>query len=130
MSAVKRDIIIEQGVDFSLLLTWESPAGSPVDLTSYTAALQIRSAYGGQPEILALAQGSGITLGGTAGTVTVAITAAQTGAIEAPNYASLTTYAGEPAYRLGVYDLVLTSGVGQVRRFIYGTVYLSPQVVM
>ena len=130
MSAVKRDIIIDQGADFSLSLTWESPAGSPVDLTGYTAALVIRSTYGAQPEILALAQGSGITLGGAAGTIAIAITAAQTTAIERPNYASLTMYAGEPAYRLGVYDLVLTSGAGQVRRFIYGTVYLSPQVVL
>ena len=76
MSAVKRDIIIDQGADFSLSLTWESPAGSPVDLTGYTAALVIRSTYGAQPEVLALAQGSGITLGGAAGTIAIAITAA------------------------------------------------------
>ncbi len=129
MAATKRDLLIDQGVPFALSLTWESPAGSPVDLTSYTAALDIRSAFGAVDTLLSLANGSGITLGGAAGTIAIALTASQTAALDLPTNVRMGTYAGEGAFRLGVYDLILTTG-GEASRFMAGTVYLSPGVTL
>ena len=110
MPATRYDITIEQGATFSLVITWRNAAGALVDLTGYTAKMDIRQSVGGTL-IKALASGSGITLGGAAGTITLTISATDT--------AAMTTD--------GVYDLELTSA-GVVTRLIEGKVWLSEQV--
>ena len=74
--------------------------------------MQIREAADSTAYLLSLTSGSGITLGGTAGTVAVAITSAQSSAISAGSYA---------------YDLELLSG-SQVTRLIQGAVNVSGNV--
>lgn len=99
-----------QGATFPAVLTWKID-GSPVDLTSYSARMDVRK----RPQsdvILALTEGSGITLGGSAGTITLDVSAEDTAAITPGQY---------------VYDLELYNG-DYVKRLIQGTVSVSAEV--
>lgn len=111
MAAGKFDLNIDMGATFTRVLTWT--AGSPpaaVNLTGYTAHAQLRDGTGDL--ILDLTVGSGLALGGSAGTITLTITAAQTTALTDP----LT------------WDLKLTAGDGTATRLLEGAVFPSPQV--
>ena len=59
--------------------------GSAVNLTGYSATMNVRK-VAGSTAILTLTNGSGITLGGALGTVTIALTPAQTDAFAAGEY--------------------------------------------
>jgi hypothetical protein len=88
-------------------------ATAPVNITGYTAALQIRSLPQSPTAVLSLTSSSGITITGSTGTIAVAATAAQTGNIdEGPYY----------------YDLEITSQTGVVTRVAQGQVVVSAQV--
>jgi len=100
-----------QGADWDRTFTI-TQSGTALNLTGYTASMQIREAADSTAYLLSLASGSGITLGGTAGTVAVAITSAQSSAIAAGSYA---------------YDLELLSG-SQVTRLLQGAVNVSGNV--
>ena len=63
------------GEPFDITYTWER-SGSPVDLTGATASLVIRRAPGAGI-VDTLTDGSGITLGGAAGTIQITRTADQ-----------------------------------------------------
>lgn len=88
------DLVITQGVDFRKTLTLEDGNGAPIDLTGCTAALKIRDAN--DAVLASLADGSGLTLGGAAGTVGVVILAAATRDM--------------PAARDHWYDLIYATG--------------------
>lgn len=116
------DLIMDQGVDWpgpvdvGANVTWVTGTSLAdavaVDLTGYTAAMKIR-ARPGSPVLLSLTSSSGITLGGTAGTILVDITAAQTAALPAG---------------LHVYDLTLTAGTGRIVKFHSGSVRVNPTI--
>lgn len=101
-----------QGADWDRTFTI-TQSSTALNLTGYSAAMQIRTAADSTAYLLSLTNGSGITLGGTAGTVAVAITAAQSSAISAGSYA---------------YDLELTAGAGLVTRLLQGAVNVSGNV--
>jgi hypothetical protein len=88
-------------------------ATAPVNITSYTAALQLRSLPSDPTAVLSLTSGSGITITGSTGTIAVSATAAQTGAIDEGPY---------------FYDLEITSPTGIVTRVAQGQVVVSAQV--
>jgi hypothetical protein len=111
--AVQYIVEIDQGADWFFNVTYENPAGTPVNLTSYTAALQLRSLPESTTAVLSLATGSGITITGATGLVAVRATAAQTGAIIAGDY---------------YYDLEITSPQGVVTRLVQGQALVNPQV--
>jgi hypothetical protein len=67
--------------------------------------MQVREAADSTAYLLSLTSGSGITLGGTAGSVAVAITSAQSSALSSGSYA---------------YDLELIAGAGSVTRLLQG----------
>ena len=100
-----------QGADWDRTFTI-TQGGTALNLTGYTASMQIREAADSTAYLLSLTSGSGITLGGTAGTVAVTITSAQSSAIASGSYA---------------YDLELLSG-SQVTRLIQGAVNVSGNV--
>lgn len=88
-------------------------ATAPVNITNYTAALQIRSLPSDPTAVLSLTTGSGITITGATGTIAVHATAAQTTAIdEGPYY----------------YDLEITSDQNVVTRVAQGQVVVSAEV--
>jgi hypothetical protein len=111
--AVQYNVEIDQGADWFLNVTYEQPAGTPVNITGYTSALQLRSLPTDATAVLSLATGSGITITGASGLVAVHATAAQTRAIDEGVY---------------YYDLEITSQSGIVTRLVQGQAYVSAEV--
>jgi hypothetical protein len=112
--AGKLDILIEQGVDWKLELAYET--GSPstaVNLTGYTARFQVATRHSAANPLVQLTQASGITLGGSAGTIVIQLNQAQTNAL--------------PAQK-AVWDLVLVSLSGEDTRLLEGTATITPEV--
>lgn len=108
------NLTIYQGANFSQQFTWTDTNNTPINLTGYTARMHARTSVNAPTPFLNLTSPSGgITLGGSAGTVTVALTAAATAAIDEV---------------LGVYDLELVAPSGDVTRFLQGTVTISREV--
>lgn len=107
------NITYPQGATFDKTATW-TIGGTAVNLGGYTARSQIRETYDSTAVILSLSTGgSGITLGGTAGTITWGFTATQGAAIPAGQY---------------VYDLEVVSSTGQVTRLLEGWFTVTPEV--
>jgi hypothetical protein len=107
------NLTFSQGATWKLNITYTNDTGNPVNLTNYTARMQARSTYDASTAALSLTNGSGITLGGTAGTIGLLVGATVTAAIGAAQY---------------VYDLELVSASGEVTRLIEGTLIVTPEV--
>ena len=109
------DLTVQEYDTYSNTITWDA-GGTPVDLTGATASMQCRLKYGGS-QVFALSStaltpnGSGITLGGTAGTITINIT--NTDAISIP---------------LSEYSLVITFPNGSTSTVIWGWLFMPPGV--
>lgn len=110
MTAGNAIFTIEQGSTFSRTILWEDVNGNPINLTSYTAAMVIRPSDGTTP--ITLTNGSGITLGGSLGTIIIAISATDTG-----NF----------TFQSATYELRLTTG-STVTRLLQGGISISPTV--
>jgi len=108
------NITINQGATFELTVTWKDSAGTAINLTDYSARMQVRETYSSTSSVLSLTDGSGITLGGSAGTIAIVISATTTAALTAPFS--------------GVYDLELVSAGGVVTRLLQGAATVSPEV--
>lgn len=86
----------------------------PVDLTGYTARMQVRPSAGSNIVLLDLTtENGGITLGGAEGTITRYVDAMQAAAL---------------AFNSGVYDLELMDGSGHVTRLVTGAACVSREV--
>lgn len=97
--------------------TWDktftvSIGGTALDLTGYTAAMQVREAASASTALVSLTNGSGITLGGTAGTIGVVISSTASAAIAAGSYS---------------YDLELNSG-STITRLLEGAFNVTGNV--
>lgn len=101
--------VIDQGADWYINFTYQQPNGTPVNLTGYTAAMQLRTSPLAKTTVLSLTTSSGITITGASGLIAVHATAAQTGAIAPGKYS---------------YDLELYNG-GIVTRLVQGTLEVS-----
>jgi hypothetical protein len=104
-----------QGATFDYELTWTA-AGSAVDLTQYDARMQVRESYDSSTAVVSLSAGSGITLGGTAGTINLFIDAEDTALLD-----------GTPNTQF-IYDLELESSSGFVTRLVEGNFSIFPEV--
>lgn len=114
MTAADYSITIEQGADFPFLITWTDSAGTIIDITGYSAQFMIRQNYTDVTPLVSLSSPSnGITLGGTAGTISIDI--------------PFTTTAALPAM-LGEYDLKLIDPSGKPIRLLEGSATISPAV--
>lgn len=115
------DICIFQGATFSQTLYWEvgSPP-SPVNLTGYTAKLQVRSSHSSKAVILELSTSNGRITLGTGGDMT-------TGAINLSISATDTAQLSVCDDVKPVYDLEMTSS-GVVSRILQGNVIIAPEV--
>ncbi len=111
--AVSYNVTIDQGANWDLNVEYDNPNGTPVNLTSYTAALQIRSLPESATAVLSLSTGSGITITGATGLVAISATATQTRAIDEGTY---------------YYDLEITSPAGVVTRLVQGQAVVTPEV--
>jgi hypothetical protein len=113
MSALKLNLTFEQGAEYSKRLVWRDKNKRAVDLTGYTALLQVRDKVGGTVLVEMSTENGGITLGGKAGTIQLKLTPAQTAAL---------------TFQSAVYDMYLYVGDESAIRLIEGAVKLSPAV--
>lgn len=114
MSAGIYDIYIEQGATYNQPLVWKDSSGTAINVTGYTARMQIRKTVDATTIILTLTTENGrITVGGANGLITLLVSAADT--------AALTTFCG-------VYDLEVISPAGVVTRLLEGQVEVSKEV--
>lgn len=96
---------VEQDADDTFLRTFLQSNGVPIDFTGFTAKMKIRQTQDpSSSTILTLSTGSGLTLGGTAGTLSISLTSAQTLAMGFGTY---------------YYDIMLIDGLGG-QSFIMG----------
>lgn len=109
------DLNCYQGANFDYSLTW-TRSGTAVNLTGYSARMQVRDSYDAGTAIVSLVSGTGITLGGTAGTVLLELDATATALLD-----------GTPNSQY-IYDLELVSGAGYVTRLIEGRFYVFAEV--
>lgn len=115
MTAGIYNFTLDQGSQYTTTIVYEDPSGNPIDLTGYTAAMQLREQSASpNPATLTLtsAPGGGIVITPLTGTLDITMTTAQTGALDARFY---------------VYDLELTLS-GVVTRIIQGQITVSAQV--
>ena len=97
--AATYNVICDQGATFQRQLTYKDSAGSPINLSNYSARMQVRPTVDSTTVTLELTTQNGrITLGGAAGTIDLLVAA------------SAMTMTGEY-----VYDLELVTGATVVR---------------
>ena len=115
MAAFNVALVILQGETYDETVTWKAGDPSlPVDLTGCTARMQIRNIITSTEVLLDLTtDNGGIVLGGVEGTIQRIISATETSAI---------------AWKVGVYDLEIYYPDGRVKRFMEGSVTVSPEV--
>ena len=127
MAAGKYTFFIEQGATTDFELVWKDNDGNPVDLTSYSARMQIRTDYGGDL-ICSLSSsldtdGTGLNLSGSngitplaSGSIGIFISAASSSAF---------------TFNEAKYDLELEhTSTSYVTRLIEGKVKLSKEVTV
>lgn len=124
MAAGKYSFIIEQGSTYQSELVYKDSAGEPIDLTDYSARMQIRPSPGSTTLYLTLSSslgpdGSGLNLNGLNGSTPK--TSGSIGIIISAYSSSLLTF------DQAAYDLELYSG-SFVTRIIEGRVQLSKEV--
>ena len=113
MTAGIYNATIDQGSVWSVIFVYKDPSDNPINLTGYTAAMQLRQSYDSTAADLTLTTANGgIVIIGATGTVTVTATDEQTEALS-------------PGYY--VYDLELVSGAN-VSRLVQGQITVAEQV--
>ncbi|MEQ4716096.1 hypothetical protein [Nonomuraea sp. B19D2] len=110
--AVVYRLTLDQGATFRRVLRWLK-GESPVDLTGFSARMEIRDKAGGSLLYRLDTTNGGISLGGAEGTVILHLPAATSAAW---------------SWRTGVYDLELIEPNGDVTRLIQGGVQINPEV--
>jgi hypothetical protein len=112
MTPGKYNFVCPQGATFSKQLTWKIEE-NPVDLTTYTARMQVREKHTSTAKILDLTtENGGISLGGDQGTIQIEVASSTTEDIVPKCY---------------VYDLELVAG-GTVTRLLEGQFMVTPEV--
>lgn len=101
-----------QGASFDYSLIWKV-SGTAINLTGYSARMQVREQYDSNVAVLTFTSGSGIVLGGTTGSIVIE--------------ASPTTTAGVAAGQY-VYDLELVNPTNGVTRLVEGIFSVDPEV--
>jgi hypothetical protein len=104
----KVNLVIDQGSTFSTTINLTDDDGDLVNLTGFAGAGQIRKHY-----TSSTSTAINVGLGGSNGTVTLALSANSTANIVAGRY---------------VYDVEITSPSGEVTRIFEGIVTVTPQV--
>jgi len=107
------NIVADQGATFSRNLHWEDSSGNPIDVTGYSARMQVRERFVSATPVLSLVSPTNIALGGGSGTVVVTVSATLMAAVTAGDY---------------VYDLEMVASNGVVTRLLQGTFKVRPEV--
>lgn len=112
---LKTPIYIEQGATFKMQFIWQTGEPPvPVNLTGYTAAMQIRASVGSSDILVNLTtENGGISLEDALGVINLYIPSSQTAIFN---------------WHVGVFDLEMIAPSGEVIRLIQGTVTVSHEV--
>lgn len=114
MPAGLHNITIEKGATFRITFTWRDSDGDLVDLTGYTARMQIRRSISyATADVSCTTENSKIALGDALGTVQITIPASET---------------EDLAFTTGVYDLELIDADDFITRLVEGSVAIKPEV--
>ena len=114
--AVTYNTTIDQGADWYFTVTYANPNGTPINITNYTAAMQLRATPQSVNPVLTLTtQNGGITITGATGTVALHATAAQTEDIVEGSY----------AYDIEIYS---STNPSVVTRLVQGSILVSAEV--
>jgi hypothetical protein len=106
------NFVCPQGSTFRRTLTYTLDQ-IPIDLSGYSSRLQVRQAHYSENTIISLVSGSGISIGGSAGTIDIFISASETS-----NFPPGTHF----------YDLEIISPSNIVDRLIEGRFNVTPEV--
>lgn len=127
MAAGLYDITIEQGADWRLVMTWKSPTGEPMNLTGYTARMQVRESWATKAKVFELTTENGrIDLDPSNGCVSLHLSAGDTAAVQI-NPTKTAWIDGKQGQQL-VFDLEMIDAAGVVTRLIQGAVLFIPEV--
>lgn len=111
--AGKYNIVADQGATFSRNVHWKDENGDPIDITGYTARMQVRERYVSTSTVLSLVSPTNITLGGGSGSIVITASATSMAAVTAGDY---------------VYDLEMVASNGVVTRLLQGSFKVTPEV--
>ena len=106
--AIKANLVVDQGTDFSATIDVTDIDGQVFDLSGYTVAAQMRKNYASTTAITFGASQSGAT-----GQITLTLTSAQTVDIIPGRY---------------LYDVEMTSLGGDITRVVEGVVTVTPGI--
>ncbi len=107
------NITMDQGAQWTLTVVYDDNNGNPIDLTGFTAKMQLRKKFDSPTAILTLeSPSSGIVITPLTGTLQLTATTAQMTGIEGGIY---------------VYDLEIASG-GVVTRLMMGSATVRSEV--
>jgi len=131
MAAGKYNFIIEQGATTNFEFVYKDSSGNPIDLTGYTARMDLRPTPGASTSYLTLSSslgpcGTGLNMSGSGGlSASKPLTSGSIGVyISAASSSALT-------FTEASYDLEIVSGSGNcavVTRLVEGKVTLSKEV--
>jgi hypothetical protein len=111
--AGRYNIIADQGATFTRTVYWKDENGQPIDLTGYSARMQVRTQYTATTTTLNLVSPTSISLGGGSGSVIIVVSATTMAAVAAGDY---------------VYDLEMVASNNIVTRLLQGTFKVTPEV--
>jgi len=111
----KYNFYLYPGATFTKTLVWQDENNALINLTGYMARMQMRETVGAATPFLTLTtENGGITLGGSAGTINLLVSATDTETVTVTQ---------------GVYDLQLIAPDGvTVTRLLEGIVFIDPGV--
>ena len=110
----QKDLTILQGANFEEQFTLQDSLESAINLTGYTARMQVRADVNSETEIFELTtENSKLVLGGINGTIDISLSASETAAAQAVE---------------AVYDVELISSGGQVYRILSGNISIIAEV--
>jgi hypothetical protein len=108
------NITAKQGSTFKRTITWTNSKKQPIDLTSYSARMQVRSSADSATVVLELTtSNSRISLTGVTGQINLLVSATTMSSIPEGKY---------------VYDLELVSGGGEVTTVVEGNFVVKAEV--
>lgn len=107
--ATVSNLFIDQGSDFSAIVTLKNQNGTPINLTGFTVASQFRKSY----------QSSSFTA------FTVTVHNAEQGKVKLQLPAATSSLLQAGRY---LYDVEITSPIGERKRALEGIIVLTPEI--
>lgn len=107
------NISAEQGSDYQATVTYTDDGGDPVNLTGYSAQMQVRKFAGAAVPFLTLTNSTGLAITAGTGTIVISISAAALALVPAGAY---------------TYDLEIIDGSQKVTKLLQGDFDVDAEV--